>query len=243
MSALPQSIDADAEEVGDEDIHYSTELPDLAELAAVSQRFETAPATAVIEWAWERFGPDVVLASSFQDCVLLDLTMQVAPEMEVIFLDTQYHFAETLWYVEHVRERYDVNLHVTQPAIQPDDRWKTDVETCCAARKVGPMERALAGKSAWLTGLRRAETTQRANAPIVSFDLIRGMVKVNPIATWSDLDVRNYELDRDLPKHPLHERGYGSIGCWPCTVAVPEGADPRSGRWAGTGKLECGLHS
>jgi len=230
VSALPQSFTP------------TDDLPDLAELAAVSARFESAPATAVIEWAWERFGPDVALASSFQDCVMLDLTMQVAPEMEVIFLDTQYHFAETLWYVEHIRERYDVNLNIVHPAIQPDDRWKVDIETCCAARKVGPMERALAGKSAWLTGLRRSETAQRANAPIVSFDLGRGMIKVNPIATWTEDDVRNYELDRDLPKHPLHERGYGSIGCWPCTLPVAEGADPRSGRWAGTGKLECGLH-
>jgi phosphoadenosine phosphosulfate reductase len=217
-------------------------IPDLAELAAVSRRFETAPATAVIEWAWDRFGPDVALASSFQDCVLIDLAVQVAPEMEVIFLDTQYHFAETLWYVEEVRKRYDLNLNIVRPAIEPDNRWQTDIDTCCAARKVGPLERALNGKDAWMAGLRRSETPSRANAPIVSFDLGRGMVKVNPIATWDELDVRSYEQDRELLRHPLHDRGYGSIGCWPCTVPVAEGEDPRSGRWAGTGKLECGLH-
>jgi len=217
-------------------------LPDLVELNAVSRRFETAPATAVIEWAWERFGPDVALASSFQDSVLIDLAMQVAPDIEIIFLDTQYHFAETLWYVEEVRKRYDLNLNVVRPAIEPDNRWATDIDTCCAARKVGPLERALVGKDAWMTGLRRSETPSRANAPIVSFDLGRGMVKINPIATWDELDVRQYETDRELIRHPLHDKGYGSIGCWPCTQPIADGEDPRAGRWKGTGKLECGLH-
>jgi phosphoadenosine phosphosulfate reductase len=230
MAALPVA----AEEAID--------LPDLAELAEVSRRFETAPPTSVIAWAWERFGPEVTLASSFQDSVLIDLAMQVAPEIEIVFLDTQYHFAETLWYVEEVRKRYDLNLNVVHPAIEPDNRWKTDIDTCCAARKVGPLERALVGKNAWMTGLRRSETPERAKAQIVSFDLGRGMVKVNPIATWTEDDVRSYEADRDLLRHPLHDRGYGSIGCWPCTLPVAEGDDPRAGRWAGTGKLECGLH-
>ena len=231
MSALPLA----AEE--------TLALPDLGELAAVSRRFETTPATAVIEWAWARFGPEVALASSFQDSVLIDLAMQVAPEMEIIFLDTQYHFAETLWYVEEVRKRYDLNLNVVRPAIDPDNRWQTDIDTCCAARKVGPLERALVGKNAWMTGLRRSETPSRANAQIVSFDLGRGMVKLNPIATWDELDVRQYEADRELLRHPLHDKGYGSIGCWPCTQPVTEGEDPRAGRWKGTGKLECGLHA
>jgi phosphoadenosine phosphosulfate reductase len=219
------------------------DLPDLRELNAASAALETQPATSAIEWAAERFGDGLVLASSFQDCVLIDLAAQVVPDLDVVFLDTQYHFAETLWYVEHVRDRYDLNLNVVHPAIDPDDRWRTDIDTCCAARKVGPLERALVGKDAWMSGLRREETPSRANAPIVSFDLGRGMVKVNPIATWTEQDVRQYEADRDLPRHPLHDRGFGSIGCWPCTVPVAEGEDPRAGRWAGTGKLECGLHA
>ena len=204
------------------------EIPDLGELAAVSKKFETAPATTVIKWAWDRFGPDVTLASSFQDAVLIDLAMQVAPEIEIAFLDTQYHFAETLWYVDHVRERYDLNLNIVRPAIDPDDRWKTDIDTCCAARKVGPLERALVGKDAWMSGLRREETPARANAPIVSFDLGRGMVKVNPIATWTEADVAGYTRDRGLPEHPLRDLGYSSIGCWPCTRPVGEGEDPRA---------------
>jgi phosphoadenosine phosphosulfate reductase len=243
MSAQPMTTEEDAtDDVSLTSVASEQALPDLAELAKVSAGLEHQPATAAIAWAWDTFGKEAVLASSFQDCILIDLAMQVAPQMEVVFLDTQYHFAETLWYVEHVRDRYDLNLHVVHPSIDPDDRWKTDIETCCAARKVGPLERALAGKSAWLTGLRRSETPTRANAPIVGFDLGRGMVKVNPIAPWTEDDVRQYEADRDLPRHPLHDRGYGSIGCWPCTRQVAPGEDPRSGRWAGTGKLECGLH-
>jgi phosphoadenosine phosphosulfate reductase len=217
--------------------------PDLAELAKVSAKLESAPATSVIKWAWERYGTALVLASSFQDCVLLDLAMRAAPDIEVVFLDTQYHFPETWAYVETIKARYDLDLRIVEPEIEPDERWKTDIDACCAARKVEPLARALHGKAAWMTGVRRDETPARANAPIVGFDIGRGIVKVNPIATWTSFDVVQYELDRDLPHHPLHEQGYGSIGCWPCTRALAPGEDPRAGRWAGTGKVECGLHA
>jgi phosphoadenosine phosphosulfate reductase len=222
--------------------HAAHAVPDLTELAEQAKRLETAPATSAIAWAWDRFGPDVVLAASFQDCVLIDLAMQVAPRIEVVFLDTQYHFAETLWYVDQVRERYDLNLNVVSPGVNPDNLWVNDPDSCCAARKVEPLRRALDGKAAWISGLRRNETPTRANAPIVSYDVGRGLVKVNPIAPWTDLDVEQYALDRELPRHPLHDRGYASIGCWPCTRPVGDGDDPRAGRWAGSDKLECGLH-
>jgi phosphoadenosine phosphosulfate reductase len=215
---------------------------DLDELARIDAELETQPATAVIRWAWERFGDGVVLAASFQDCVLVDLAMQVAPDIEVVFLDTQYHFPETLAYVEQVRERYDLNLRVMRPLVEPDDLWRTDLDECCAMRKVEPLARALAGKDAWITGLRRSETPARARAPVVGLDVGRGIVKVNPLATWTDLDVAGYRRDRNLPQHPLVDRGYPSIGCWPCTRPVAPGDDPRSGRWAATGKTECGLH-
>ena len=222
------------------------ELPpalDLRELAELAARFEHLPATSAIRWAFERYGDAVVLLSSFQDSVLVDLAMQAAPGIEVAFLDTQYHFAETLWYVGQVRRRYELNLRVVEPEVQPDDRWMDDVDACCHIRKVEPLERLLAGKAAWISGLRRDEASTRANAPIVSWDAGRGLVKVNPIATWSDLDVERYARDRDLLVHPLRERGYASIGCWPCTRPVAEGEDPRAGRWAGLDKTECGLHS
>ena len=184
----------------------------------------------------------VVLAASFQDCVLIDVAMQVAPEIEVVFLDTQYHFAETLWYVEQVRERYDLNLTIMEPLIAPDDLWQTDPDECCAMRKVEPLARALAGKAAWMTGLRRDEAPTRANAPIVGLDVGRGIVKVNPIATWTHDDIDGYIADHELLAAPARAQGYPSIGCWPCTRPVAEGDDPRAGRWAGSGKLECGLH-
>ena len=136
---------------------------DLGELAAVSAELEHKPASAAIKWAWERFGTDIVLAASFQDCVLIDVAAKAAPGIEVVFLDTQYHFAETLWYVERVRERYDLNLTVMQPLVAPDDLWQTDPDECCAMRKVEPLARALAGKQAWMTGLRRVEAPTRAN--------------------------------------------------------------------------------
>jgi phosphoadenosine phosphosulfate reductase len=217
-------------------------VPDLTELASVSQRLEHQPATAIIRWAHEEFGDGLVLASSFQDCVLIDLAMQVSRDIEVVFLDTQYHFAETLWYVDRVKERYGLNLRVLGPETPADDRWLDDPDGCCKIRKVEPLLRALEGRSAWMTGLRRSETPQRAAAPIVSWDLGRGLVKVNPIATWSDDDATGYGRDRALPEHPLRDRGYASIGCWSCTRPVLNGGDPRDGRWAGTDKIECGLH-
>ena len=219
-----------------------TDLPDLRQLAAVSASLERMPATAAIEWAAERFGDGLVLASSFQDCVLIDLVAQVAPELEVVFLDTQYHFAETRWYVDTIQRRYDLNLRIVEPDIEPDDRWLDDPDACCAARKVVPMAKALAGRTAWMTGLRRDESPTRAQVPIVGYDVGRGLVKVNPIATWTEADVDRYADDRALPEHPLKEKGYASIGCWPCTRAVADGEDARAGRWAGLDKLECGLH-
>jgi phosphoadenosine phosphosulfate reductase len=234
MTALHESL-ATAEET-------SGLAPDLDELAEAAARFESAPATASIEWAAERFHGNFVLAASFQDCVLIDLAVQVVPDVEVVFLDTQYHFAETLWYVEAVKARYDLNLTTTSPEVPRDDRWLADPDACCRVRKVEPMAKALAGKDAWMTGLRRTETSGRVKTPVVHYDLARGLVKVNPIATWTDEDVAGYIRDRDLPVHPLSERGYQSIGCWPCTRPVTEGENARDGRWAGSDKIECGLH-
>ena len=218
------------------------DLPDLRQLDAASTALESQPATAAIEWAAERFGDGLVLASSFQDCVLIDLAAQVVPDIEVVFLDTQYHFAETLWYVETVRRRYNLNLRIVEPEVTPDDRWLDDPDGCCAARKVVPMAKALAGRTAWMTGLRRDEVPTRTKTPVVGYDVGRGMVKINPIADWTEIDVQRYAQDRSLPEHPLREKGYASIGCWPCTRPVAEGEDARAGRWAGLDKLECGLH-
>lgn len=215
---------------------------DLDELARVSAEFEIAPPTRIIAWAYDFYGDGLVMASSFQDCVLIDLATQVVPDIEIVFLDTQYHFAETEWYVDQVRRRYDLNLTVMSPEVPRDDRWMDSVDDCCRVRKVEPLERALEGRSAWMTGLRRVESPSRAGAPIVAWDERRGLVKVNPLATWTDADIDGYVRDHDLPRHPLNDKGYPSIGCWPCTNPVAPGDDPRSGRWTGTDKVECGIN-
>jgi len=216
------------------------ELTD-GDLAELNERFERESAGAIIRWAVESFHPHFCLAASMTDAVLIDLAVKVEPSIEVVFIDTGYHFPETLDTVETVRRRYGLNLRIMTVLPQDEELWKLDPENCCSAVKVGQLDRALQGKQAWMAGLRRAEAPSRANAPIVGRDL-RGLVKVNPIANWSDLDVAGYIRDHDVPVNPLIDQGYLSIGCRPCTKPVLDGADPRSGRWAGLDKTECGLH-
>ncbi len=211
------------------------------DLAAQSAAFERAPAEEIVGWAAATFGDGLCVTTSLTDAVVLDLAARVVPGIEVIFLDTQYHFPETLATLDVVRERYPVRLEVRRPDRRLDDLWRTDTDACCHARKVVPLDEALAGKRAWLSGLRRTDSAERAGTPIVARDR-RGLVKVNPIATWSDDDVALYIQLHDVPVNPLVARGYPSIGCWPCTRAVAPGDDARAGRWAGTAKTECGLH-
>jgi len=217
------------------------EAPDLAELAARSAELESAPASKAIAWAFERFGRDLVLACSFQDVVIVDLAVAVDPGIEVLFLDTGFHFPETLTFVETVRSRYDLNLRVLTPGPEAE-AWPCGTERCCELRKVAPLDAALAGRGAWLTGLKRVDAPTRAAAPIVSWDAARGLVKVNPLATWTDDDIAGYLADHGLPVHPLTTQGYLSIGCAPTTRPVAPGEDPRAGRWSGMAKTECGLH-
>ncbi|MDQ2827064.1 MAG: phosphoadenylyl-sulfate reductase [Actinomycetota bacterium] len=209
-----------------------------AHLAEVSRSFEGRPASSVIRWAVELFHPRLCLTASMNDAVLIDLAVKVEPSIEVVFIDTGHHFPETLETLELVRSRYGLNLTVVSPeagaaALGPDG--------CCSVSKVALLERGLAGHQAWMSGLRRAEAPTRATAPIVGVDL-RGLVKVNPIATWTDEDVAGYIADNDIPVNPLLYQGYPSVGCQPCTFPVAQGADPRSGRWAGSERTECGLH-
>jgi len=211
------------------------------ELAELNREFERLPATKIIQWAVDNFAPHLALTASMNDAVLIDLAVKVHPAIEVVFIDTGYHFPETLETVEVVRRRYGLNLRMMTVPHHDEELWKVDPENCCSAVKVGQLDRALEGKAAWMSGLRRAEADTRSQAPIVARDL-RGLVKVNPIATWSDLDVEGYIRDHDVPVNPLRERGYLSIGCQPCTQLPTDPNDPRSGRWAGRSKTECGLH-
>ena len=211
------------------------------ELAERSAEFESAPAGAVIAWAVERFGSGLSYACSFQDAVLVDLAVAVDPGIEVIFLDTEAHFPETLEYVETIRARYDLNLTVTKPVAGAEE-WPCGSDRCCEFRKVLPLKQALVGKEAWVTGLKRVDAPTRTSAPIIAYDENWGMVKINPLATWTEQDVAGYGKDHGIPQHPLLSKGYLSIGCAPTTRPVSIGENPRAGRWSDSDKVECGLH-
>lgn len=213
----------------------------LLEIEGISESFESATPGAVISWAYDRFGDDLVFACSFQDLVLLDLAVAIHPKIEVIFLDTEDHFPETLSFVEDVVTRYNLNLTTTKPGADAVG-IPCGAEGCCAVRKVAPLKKAVAGKKAWLTAVKRCDAPTRAAAPIVSWDESFGLVKINPLATWSDDDVASFERDHALMTHPLIAQGYLSIGCASTTRPVQPGEDPRAGRWFDSDKVECGLH-
>lgn len=212
----------------------------LEDLAAADAAFEGASPQSVIAWAYERFGEAAVLTSSFQDCVLVDLAVQVRRPLRVVFLDTGFHFPETLAYLEEAQALLGVDVEVVSPSLSPE-AFPCGADGCCQRRKVEPLGRVLEGKAAWLTGVKRVDTPERSQAATVAWDAAKGVVKVNPIVTWTEEDVEAYVASRGLPRHPLNALGYRSIGCAPTTDPVEPGDDPRSGRWSGT-RTECGLH-
>lgn len=230
----------------------STAAPvaDLRELAHQANReLETASAREILRWAHDQFGAKLVVTSSMADTVMVHLAEQEIPGVDVIFLDTGYHFVETIGTRDAVQAVHNVNLiNITpvqsvaeQDAHHGKDLFASNPDLCCQLRKVEPLNRALQGYSAWVSGLRRADGPARAKTPVVEYDLKRKLIKIAPIATWSDEDVARYIEDNSLIVNPLLEDGYSSIGCEPCTARASSD-DPRSGRWAGLGKTECGIH-
>jgi phosphoadenosine phosphosulfate reductase len=224
----------------------------LRELADAAQaRFADRPAAEVLAWAGQTFGPGLVLASSMADTHLVHLTQTVVPGVDVLFLDTGYHFPETIGTRDAVGAVYDVNLISVLPrqtVAEQDAEYGAklhdrDPERCCALRKVEPLERGLSPYTAWINGMRRVDAPTRKDIRTVDFDAKRGMVKISPIAAWTDEDVREYVEQHGVLVNPLFEDGYTSIGCAPCTRRTAPGEDPRSGRWAGFSKTECGLHT
>ena len=225
---------------------------ELRELVShVGAELELAPAEHIIEWAAATFGERFCITSSMGDAVLADVAAKVVPGIDVVFLDTGYHFVETIGTRDAVEATMPVNLLTITPvqsvaeqdATHGKDLYKTDPDLCCALRKVKPLADALSGYDAWATGLRRAETHNRVIAPVVGWDARKGKVKVSPLARWSDHDVERYIADNGVLVNPLVYDGYPSIGCAPCTRRVAPGEDARSGRWAGTTKTECGIHA
>jgi len=225
------------------------ELRQLARDGA--EQLADASAAELLAWTDEHFGGNYVVASNMQDAVLVEMAAKVRPGVDVLFLDTGYHFAETIGTRDAVEAVYGVHVvNVTpedtvaeQDQLVGKDLFASDPGACCRMRKVEPLSKALRGYSAWVTGIRRVEAPTRANAPLISFDEAFGLVKINPIAAWSDDDMQEYINANGILVNPLVDEGYPSIGCFPCTAKPEPGSDPRSGRWQGLAKTECGLHA
>jgi phosphoadenosine phosphosulfate reductase len=234
-------------------------LQDLAARGAAE--LDGASAADLLRWTDEKFGGNTgaggratsgyVVASNMQDAVLVDLAAKLRPGVDVLFLDTGYHFVETVGTRDAVEAVYDINVvNVTpensvakQDELYGKDLFAREPNECCRMRKVEPLSKALRGYTAWVTGIRRVEAPTRAEAPLISWDKAFGLVKINPLAAWTDEDMQSYIDANDVLVNPLVFEGYPSIGCAPCTAKPVEGADPRSGRWAGLSKTECGLHA
>jgi phosphoadenosine phosphosulfate reductase len=231
------------------DLMTESQLQVLAERGAAE--LVGANAHDLLRWTDENFGGEYVVASNMQDAVLVDLAAKVRPGVDVLFLDTGYHFVETIGTRDAVEAVYDINVvNVTpentvakQDELYGKDLFAREPNECCRMRKVEPLSKALRGYSAWVTGIRRVEAPTRANAPLISWDKAFNLVKINPIAAWTDEDMQDYIDANDVLVNPLVFEGYPSIGCAPCTAKPIEGADPRSGRWVGQSKIECGLHA
>lgn len=214
---------------------------------------ETKGALDVLKWAYEHYGDDLIYACSFgiEGIVLIDLISKVYPEAKIVFLDTNVHFDETYELIDKVKERYpQLRIELKQPAISLEEQaltfgeklWETNPNKCCEIRKVLPLTEVLSGYTAWLSGLRREQSATRANTEFINKDNKFKSVKICPLIHWTWKDIWRYAHKNGLPYNVLHDQGYPSIGCKTCTQPAYNLDDLRSGRWAGTGKIECGLH-
>lgn len=219
-----------------------------------NKRMRYLEAQDVIKWAYDFFGEKLVYACSFgaEGIVLIDMISEVKKDARIVFLDTHVHFQETYDVIEQVKSKYpQLNIEMIQPELSleeqkekyEDELWKTQPDLCCNLRKNKPLKKALAGSTAWLSGLRRDQSPTRANTEFINKDDKFQLIKVCPLIHWSWEGVWRYIKENNLPYNPLHDQGYPSIGCEPCTFTVKEGEDHRAGRWAGIEKTECGLHS
>ena len=213
-------------------------------------QLDGAPADAVLDWAAAEFGERFAVATSMQDAVLTHLASRSLPGVDVLFLDTGYHFEETLQTRDAVASTYDVTVRTLEPSQSVAEQdatyganlFERDPDLCCTLRKTHPLDEALDGYEAWATGVRRSEAITRRDTPVVSFDESRERIKVAPIVAWSDADVEAYIAEHAIVTNPLLTQGYPSIGCATCTRRVAPGEDARAGRWAGRDKVECGIN-
>ena len=226
---------------------------DLEQLAEYSRRLETASPREIIAWAVENYFPKLTMATAFgpEGCLILHWLAEVEPRTPVFNLDTGYQFKETLELRDRIAARYGIEVELKQPelsveayeALHGGPLYKTNPDQCCRDRKIKVLTDAAAGMDAWMSGIRRDQSPDRAKAPIVGWDKKFGLVKVSPLANWTKQQVWKMIVEENIPYNPLHDQGYTSIGCWPCTRSVMFGEDERAGRWSGTGKVECGLHT
>ena len=227
--------------------------PDLEQLAEYSRQLETASPREIIAWAVENYFPKLTMATAFgpEGCLILHWLAEIEPRTPVFNLDTGYQFKETLELRDRIAQRYGIAVELKQPelsveayeALHGGPVYKTNPDQCCRDRKIKVLTQAAVGMQAWMSGIRRDQSPDRAKAAIVGWDKKFGLVKISPLANWTKQQVWKMIVEEQIPYNPLHDQGYSSIGCWPCTRAVMFGEDERAGRWSGTGKVECGLHT
>lgn len=237
--------------LSDQPLHPTPVL--LDELKRMSNALEAATPYEILRWAVTRFAPKFTMATAFgpEGMVIIHILAELAPATPIFNLDTGYQFAETLELCERVKQRYGIAVELKQPELTVDQYetlhdgplYKKHPDQCCLDRKIKVLQAAARGWQAWASGIRRDQSPDRAKAPIVGWDKKFGLVKVSPLANWTKQDVWKLITDHDIPYNPLHNQGYTSIGCWPCTRAVMFGEDERAGRWSGFVKTECGLHT
>ena len=235
----------------------NTEIAQL-DLTDLNAMFEHASPQKIVEWTIAQWGDDVVTTSSFgaESALMIHLAIQQKPDIKIVMIDTGYLFPETWRHMEDLRKRFNLNVWVYRTKNDPiawlkehgegDPTWRNDIDRCCAANKIEPIERAMAELKprAWLRGIRRNQASTRKGARFVEWDPRAACYAVSPLLNWSGKEIHQYMKQHDLPYHPLYEQGFASIGCNPqsCTRAIQAGEDPRAGRWSGTGKVECGIN-
>ncbi|QDU95724.1 phosphoadenylyl-sulfate reductase [Lignipirellula cremea] len=223
------------------------------EIATASEQLEQSTPQEILQWAVDRFAPHFTMATAFgpEGMTIIHMLAEIAPETPIFNLETGYQFQETLDLREKVRERYGITVEFKRPELTVEQYeaqhggplYKTNPNQCCADRKIKVLQAAAQGWHAWASAIRRDQSPDRAKAPIVGWDKKFNLVKISPLANWKKDQVWRLILDHDIPYNPLHDQGYSSIGCFPCTRAVLFGEDERAGRWSGSAKTECGLHT
>jgi phosphoadenosine phosphosulfate reductase len=222
------------------------------EIARANAHLETATPQEVLRWAVQRFHPRLTMATAFgaEGCAIIHMLAEIEPAVRIFNLETGYQFPETLALRDRIRQRYGIDVELILPELTVPEYeaehggplYRIRPDQCCHDRKVLPLRRAVVGYEAWISAIRRDQTVHREVAGVVQWDAKFGLVKINPLLTWTKREVWKLIVEHDIPYNPLHDQGFPSIGCWPCTRAVRNGEDDRAGRWAGTLKKECGLH-